>query len=101
MLKVYGAGICGECRMFKQIMEERGFEVDYVEITESVPNMWEFLRLRDREEAFAPVRERGTIGIPAFVKEDGEITLDMNTALMWIGQEPVLQGEACGLGGCK
>ena len=32
MLKVYGAGICGECRMFKQIMEERGFEADYVEI---------------------------------------------------------------------
>ena len=101
MLKVYGAEICGECRMFKEIMAERGFEVEYVEITASVPNMWEFLRMRDREAAFAPVRERGTIGIPAFVKEDGEITLDMNTALMWIGQDPVVKGMVCDAGGCK
>ena len=88
-MKVYGSDICGDCREFKAIMAERGFEVEYVDITESVMNLRDFLALRDHEAVFAPVRERGSIGIPAFVKEDGEVTLDLNTALAWIGQDPV------------
>lgn len=95
-MKVYGSEICGDCREFKSLMAQRGFTVDYVDITESVANLRDFLQLRDHEEAFAPVRERGSIGIPAFVKEDGEVTLDLNTALAWIGEEPVMEDD----GGC-
>lgn len=99
-MKVYGSQICGDCRDFKELMEKRGFTVEYVDITENVANLKEFLHLRDHEEAFAPVRERGSIGIPAFVKEDGEVTLDLNTALSWIGQEPVEEEEE-GCAFCK
>lgn len=95
-MKVYGSEICGDCREFKFLMAQRGFTVDYVDITESVANLRDFLQLRDHEAAFAPVRERGSIGIPAFVKEDGEVTLDLNTALAWIGEEPVDEDD----GGC-
>lgn len=92
-MKVYGSSICPECREFKALMAERGFEADYVEITENVMNMREFLRLRDHEAAFAPVREKGAIGIPAFIREDGEITLSMNEALAWLGQPPADVGK--------
>jgi len=101
MLKVYGAQICGDCRDFHALMQERGFEVEYVDITESVGNLREFLHLRDHEDVFAPVRERGSIGIPAFVREDGEMTLDLNTALGWIGQAPVKEEEEGGCAFCK
>lgn len=93
MLKVYGSDICGDCRDFKAVMQERGFEVDYVDITENVMNLKEFLKLRDSEAVFEAAKERGGIGIPAFVKEDGECTLDLNTALAWIGQPPVEEEE--------
>ncbi len=100
MLKVYGSEICIDCRMFKMLREERGFEVEYIEITENTANMRAFLQLRDQEKAFDEVKARGGIGIPAFVKEDGEVTLDLNTALGWIGQEKVACfGESCTL--CK
>lgn len=100
MLKVYGAEICGDCRDFKALMAERGFEVEYIDITESVRNLRAFLALRDHEEAFAAVRERGSIGIPAFVNEDGQVTVDLNIALAWIGQEPVIEeDEGCSF--CK
>lgn len=100
MLKVYGAEICGDCRNFKALMAERGFEVEYIEITDSVMHMREFLNLRDHSDAFVEVRERGSIGIPAFVDEDGKVTVDLNTALAWIGQEPVEEpDESCA--GCK
>lgn len=100
MLKVYGSEICIDCRMFKELRAERGFEVEYVDITENTANLRAFLQLRDHEKAFDEVKEHGGIGIPAFVREDGEVTVDLNTALGWIGQEPVACfGESCTL--CK
>ena len=106
MLKVYGAEICGECRRFKAIMESRGIEAEYTDITESVKNMREFLQLRDEDPVFAPVKERHSIGIPLFVKEDGTKTFDIDEALSWIGQPPVEDEEiverrfGCGPDGC-
>ena len=95
-MKVYGAEICIDCREFKKLMAERGFEVEYVDITESTLNLRTFLKLRDEKSAFDEIKARGGIGIPAFEKEDGEVTLDLNTALSWIGQEPAEEkGFAC------
>ena len=101
MLKVYGAEICPDCRDFKVLMAQRGFEAEYVEITEDTQKLRAFLQLRDHDAAFEPVRERGSIGIPAFVREDGEVTLDLNTALAWIGQEPVEEEEDAPCASCK
>lgn len=99
-MKVYGSEICIDCRDFKAIMAERGFEVDYVDITENTANLRAFLQLRDHESAFDEIKARGGIGIPAFVGENGEVTLDLNTALGWIGQEPVVI-ERPGCANCK
>ena len=100
MMKVYGSEICGDCRNFKALMAQRGFEVEYVDITESVANLRAFLNLRDTDAVFDEVRRGGRIGIPAFVSESDEVTLDLNTALAWIGQPPV-EEEAPGCASCK
>lgn len=100
-MKVYGSEICGDCREFKALMAQRGFTVDYVDITENVANLRAFLQLRDHDAAFDPVRERGSVGIPAFVREDGEVTLDLNTALSWIGEAPVEEEDEDGCAFCK
>ena len=99
-MKVYGSEICGDCREFKALMAQRGFTVDYVDIAENVANLRAFLQLRDHEAVFELVRERGSIGIPAFVREDGEVTLALNTALAWIGEAPV-EEEETGCATCK
>ena len=100
MMKVYGAEICIDCREFKSLMAERGFEVEYVDITASTMNLRAFLKLRDEKDAFDAIKARGGIGIPAFVGENGEVTLDLNTALGWIGQEPVVI-ERPGCANCR
>lgn len=99
-MKVYSADICGDCRNFKALMLERGFEADIVEITKDVGSLKEFLKLRDNEPAFEAARREGYIGIPAFVNDDGEVTLEVNVALGWIGQPPVEELES-GCEGCK
>ena len=92
-MKVYGAAICIDCRNYKAIQAARGFEAEYIDITESTANLREFLQIRDTAPLFAPVKERGGIGIPLFVNTDGAMTLDQNEALAWINQPPVEDSE--------
>lgn len=99
-MKVYGSEICGDCRNFKALMAQRGFEVEYVDITESVANLRAFLNLRDTSSVFDEIRREGRIGIPAFVNDAEEATLDLNEALAWIGQPPV-EEKASGCASCR
>lgn len=107
MMKVYGAEICVDCRNFKAIQKSRGFEVEYIDITENTKNMREFLKIRDTDSIFDEVKQRHGIGIPLFVREDGKKTFDLNEALSWIGQSAVQDDEivekimSCSIHGCK
>ena len=92
-MKVYGSDICIDCRNFKAIQKNRGFEAEYIDITENTQNLREFFHFRDNEPVFEPVRQRGGIGIPLFVREDGMKTLDIDEALSWLGQPPVEEDE--------
>lgn len=95
MMRVFGSEICSDCRDFKALAAQRKLDVDFVDITASTANLREFLKLRDGDALFAPVREEGRIGIPAFVREDGAVTLDVNEALAWMGQPPAEETPGC------
>lgn len=107
MMKVYGAEICVDCRNYKSIQMNRGFEAEYIDITENTKNMKEFLEIRDTEAIFDEIKERHGIGIPLFVREDGTKTFDINEAMSWINQPAVRDDEivekimACSIYGCK
>jgi glutaredoxin-related protein len=92
-MKVYGTDICIDCRNYKAIQASRGFEAEFIDITENTKNLREFLSIRDHDALFDAVKETGGIGIPLFVREDGAKTLDINEAFSWIGQEPVREEE--------
>lgn len=106
-MKVYGTHICIDCRNYQALQASRGFAAEFIDITASTANLKEFLALRDHDPVFAPVRERGGIGVPLFVNDDGRKTFDLDEALGWIGQPPVQPEEiaeqrpACGLNGCR
>ena len=106
-MKVYGADICIDCRNYKAVQRSRGFAAEYIDITENTANLREFLHLRDSSPVFAPVKEQGGIGIPLFVREDGEKTFDLNEALAWLGECAVREDElpekypVWGVIGCK
>ena len=106
-MKVYGADICIDCRNYKAIQKARGFEAEYIDITEDTAKLREFLQMRDNDPIFDEVRAHSGIGIPLFVKEDGTKTFAINEAFSWIGQEPVKEEEivehrdSCGINGCK
>lgn len=106
-MKVYGADICIDCRNYKAIQKARGFEAEYIDIVEDTTKLKEFLKMRDNDPEFEPIKEHSGIGIPLFVREDGAKTFDIDEAFAWIGQAPVRDEEivehrsSCGVNGCK
>jgi glutaredoxin-related protein len=92
-MKVYGTDICIDCRNYKAIQAARGFEVEYIDIIANTTNLNEFLSIRDHDPLYDELREKGGIGIPLFVREDGMKTFDIDEAFSWIGQEPVREEE--------
>ncbi len=73
MLKIYGSPLCPDCVKCKNELEQAGVEFVYMDITANLLFLKKFLRLRE-DPAFAPVRERGQIGIPCILREDGSFT---------------------------
>lgn len=76
MLKIYGSMLCPDCVQCRNDLDEAKVSYEYLDFSESLKNLKEFLTLRDQEEIFHEVREAGKIGIPCILREDGTVTLD-------------------------
>ena len=76
MLKVYGSMLCKDCVECVDDLKKAEVEFEFLDFADSLLNLKEFLKIRDENPLFGVVREKGSIGIPAIVKEDGSVTLD-------------------------
>ena len=76
MLKIYGSMLCKDCVQCDKDLKEAGVAFEFHDFADELFALKEFLKLRDSEAVFGPVREQGFIGIPCIVREDGSVTLD-------------------------
>ena len=101
MIKVYVMESCPDCVEVKQrYSNEPGFEL--VDIGKQARDLKEFLVLRDTHPAFVKVRERGNIGIPCFIKEDGSVFISLKHYDASMAEETAPEyttGAACNLDG--
>ena len=75
MLKIYGSMLCPDCVQIRKELDEAKMEYEYLDFSESLVHLKEFLQLRELP-IFDEVKAHGGIGIPCIVREDGSITLD-------------------------
>lgn len=87
MTKIYVMESCPDCSEAKKLFAGNP-DYELIDIGRQARNLKEFLALRDNHPAFAKVRERGTIGIPCFVKEDGSVTISLKHFLSRQDAEP-------------
>ncbi len=80
-LQVIGSDLCPDTIDALEKLDAKGAEYDFLNIMASTANLAEFLRIRDNDENYIPVKERGGIGIPYFIFEDGTKTLDTDEAI--------------------
>ena len=76
MLKIYGSMLCKDCVECVDDLKKENVEFEFLDFADSLLNLKEFLKIRDENPLFDAVREKGSIGIPAIVKEDGSGSLD-------------------------
>ena len=74
MLKIYGSALCPDCVKCKDALEAAGVPFVYLSITESLLALKQFLKLRENREEFNLIRQRGQIGIPCILDEDGTLS---------------------------
>ena len=75
MPKVYGSMLCPDCIEAKEYFEKVNYKYEFINITESMKNLKEFLALRDNRKEFEEVKKLGYIGIPAILTDDNKIIL--------------------------
>ena len=80
-MKFYGSDICPDCEAAQAVLDREKIPYEYVDITGSMANLKEFLKLRDRLPLYEDARAEGFVGIPSFVKDDGTITRDVEEAM--------------------
>ena len=76
MVKIYGSMLCKDCVQCRKELDAAGVSYLYLDFSDDLKNLKEFLAMRDQNSIFDKVRASGGIGIPCVVKEDGSITLD-------------------------
>jgi len=76
MLKIYGSMLCPDCVQCREALDRAGVAYVYLDFSDNLKNLKEFLALRDSISLFDGIRKSGKIGIPCIVQEDGTITLN-------------------------
>ena len=76
MIKIYGSMLCPDCVQCRKDLDEAGVAYEYLDFSEELKNLKEFLKIRDGNPLFDDLRAEGKIGIPCIVREDEYITLD-------------------------
>ncbi|PID67431.1 MAG: glutaredoxin [Fusobacteriales bacterium] len=75
MNKFYGSMICADCVEAFEYLDKISYNYEFVNITESVEKMKEFLSLRDNRKEFEEVKKEGYIGIPTILTEDDKLII--------------------------
>ena len=75
MLKIYGSMLCRDCVQCREDLDAAGVEYQFCDFNEDLKSLKEFLKLRDGDPMYDPVRDAGSIGIPTIVLPDGSATL--------------------------
>jgi glutaredoxin-related protein len=94
MTKVFVMASCPDCVQVKALLRDNP-NYELIDIGENARSLKQFLAYRDTHPAFQRVKERGNIGIPCFVFEDGSIEFKMKHDKT----ESTREGASCSLDG--
>ncbi len=79
MMKIYGSMLCPDCVRCREELDKAEIPYEYLDFSENLQNLKEFLMLREKNPIFSHIRAEGKIGIPCILLEDGSISLTWDT----------------------
>ena len=93
--------MCPDCVQCKNNFDLYSIEYEFIDINDSLKDLKVFLDMRDHNPIFDRLKTIGDIGLPAIVKEDGEVFTDWESYLKEKGLDPIYQenGQSCSIDG--
>ncbi len=80
-IEVIGSHNCPDTLYAVAKLKEACADVDFVNLSAGLPELKRYLFFRDTCPLYDAVKERGSIGIPLFVFEDGSVTMELSEVL--------------------
>lgn len=100
MLRIYGSEMCSDCIACKKNFDHYHIEYEFLDVCKDLKNLRQFLILRDSKECFVRLKKINDIGLPAIVKEDGEVFTDWEKYLAEQGKEVIYENKnSCSITG--
>lgn len=62
---------------FRTKLDELSIAYEAIDIHESMKNLKEFLKERDTQVAFEPIKQMGRVGVPCLVTSEGEYLFEL------------------------
>ena len=87
MLKIYGSMLCKDCVQCCSDLDTSGVCYEFLDFSENLLYLKEFLAIRDSSQLFTDVKTNGSIGIPCIVGEDGSVTLSWQAYVSQAGPD--------------
>ena len=78
---VIGSHLCPDTLYALGKLCEAKADISFKDLSASLPDLKAYLALRESDPHYEAVRKNGGIGIPAFILEDGTVTLDLADVL--------------------
>ena len=78
---VIGSHLCPDTLFaLNQLCQARA-EIQFKKLSASLADLKDYLGLRETDRAFEGAKQKGALGIPCFVLEDGCVTLELDRVL--------------------
>lgn len=74
--KLYYSTHCPESIEARELLLDENLDIEYVNITDSMANLKDFLKVRDQYSFFDKVRKDDRVGVPTLVFGENEFFLD-------------------------
>ena len=78
---VVGSHLCPDTLYALHQLAAAGIEIDFKDILSCHADLKAYSNLRDNSDLYAQIRGTERLGIPYFIREDGNITLDLAEVL--------------------
>lgn len=72
-MKLYGSHLCSNCPAAIEYLQDKEIEFEFVDISNGMPALKEFLAYRDHRTEFDEAKAAGRVGIPCLVDDEDRI----------------------------
>ncbi len=80
-MKYYGSRLWPECQPLKALLLEKNIPFKYIEITDSISHLKDFLKLRDTMKGFQLAKRSHSVGVPVLIIGD-EVILNITNKVI-------------------